>query len=309
MQLRHSKPASRSAVTSLDQEYLRRITGKLSFPRVYGTAENARVAEIVAEEFRMLAGTCSILGHAHNVGLGHPEKARVLIGAHYDSVPQSPGADDNASAVAVMLAAARSAGARDEVMYVAFNGEECGFLGSREFVDGIVPTMKCLKEVHVLEMVGYRDRRPHSQKNPIPFIEAPTTGDFLGLVANCQPLLDDLIGQAGSVSIPVVGLVVPEDLPLGSIAQLSPNLLRSDHICFWERKIPAVMWTDTAEFRNPNYHKITDTPDTLDYEFMAEVAALLVDVTQRAFWLARGNPMGRQDWTGQSPADTAPPID
>jgi Zn-dependent M28 family amino/carboxypeptidase len=281
MQLWHSKPAPRPAAGSLDQDYLRRVTGELSFPRVYGTPENNRAADIVAEEFRALGGTCSVVGTAHNVAFGELEKARILVGAHYDSVPQSPGGDDNASAVAVMLAAARSTGPRDDVVYVAFNGEECGFLGSREFVEDVVPRMKTLEEVHVLEMVGYRDRRPHSQKNPIPFLQAPTTGDFLGTVANRQQLIDNLIGQAGNVSIPVVGLVVPEDVPLATIAQLSPNLLRSDHICFWERKIPAVMWTDTAEFRNPNYHKMTDTPDTLDYEFMAEVAALLAAVVRR----------------------------
>jgi hypothetical protein len=57
---------------------------------------------------------------------------------------------------------------------------------------------------------------------------------------------------------------------------MAPHVLRSDHAPFWEADIPALMWTDTAEFRNPNYHQATDTPDTLDYAFMTEVARLLV---------------------------------
>jgi hypothetical protein len=67
-------------------------------------------------------------------------------------------------------------------------------------------------------------------------------------------------------------------MPLPAIQQWSPPLLRSDHACFWEKNIPATMWTDTSEFRNPHYHQPTDTPDTLDYEFMAEVGKLLASV-------------------------------
>ena len=138
--------------------------------------------------------------------------------------------------------------------------------------------MKLLEQVHVLEMVGYRDRRPNSQKNPLPMIQAPTTGDFLAVVANKGSLVDQIIEAAGSITVPVVGLALPPGLPLNAIQQISPHLLRSDHAPFWEKDIPAVMWTDTSEFRNPNYHQPTDTPDTLDYEFMAEVGKLLVAV-------------------------------
>jgi hypothetical protein len=127
-------------------------------------------------------------------------------------------------------------------------------------------------------MVGFRDRRPNSQKNPLPMIQAPTTGDFLAVIANQGGLVDRIIEVAGSVTVPVVGLVIPEGLPLPAIQQISPHLLRSDHAPFWEKGIPAVMWTDTSEFRNPHYHQPSDTPDTLDYEFMAEVAKLLVEV-------------------------------
>lgn len=282
MQLHHSKPGTLPPAPRINQDYLREIVAKLSFPRVFRTNENVQAEEIVAEELRRLLGSCFLVGKARNICSGNAKEARILIGAHYDSVPDSPGADDNASAVAVMLAVARSVGARSDVLYVAFNGEECELAGSLEFVDKIAVEMKRLEQVHVLEMVGYRDRRPNSQKNPVPIIQDPTTGDFLGIVANQASLVVQVIHQAGSINVPVVGLAIPEDMPLDAIRQMSLHLLRSDHAGFWQKGIPAAMWTDTSEFRNPHYHQPTDTPDTLDYEFMAAVGGLLAAVVRRA---------------------------
>src|SRR5262249_44929198 len=95
------------------------------------------------------------------------------------------------------------------------------------------------------------------------------------IVANRAVLIDHLLRHAGSIKVPVIGLGLPRWLPVSFIKKLSPHLLRSDHAPFWEKGIPAVMWTDTAEFRNPHYHLPTDTPETLDYEFMAEIGKLL----------------------------------
>jgi Zn-dependent M28 family amino/carboxypeptidase len=281
VQLQHSKPATRTSGQSLDQGYLADIVKRLSFPRVFGTPANATAEELVADEFLRILGACDRVGSTRNVCFGWPAEARILIGAHFDSVPNTPGADDNASAVAVMLAAAKAIGWRKDVMYVAFNAEECNLAGSQEFVKELAAELKVLEQVHVLEMVGYRDRRPNSQQNPLPMIQAPTTGDFLGVVANKGFLIDQIIAAAGSIAVPVVGLAIPSGLPLNAIRQLSPHLLRSDHAPFWERHIPAVMWTDTSEFRNPHYHQPTDTPDTLDYEYMAEVDKLLVAVVKQ----------------------------
>jgi Zn-dependent M28 family amino/carboxypeptidase len=276
LQLQHSKPGTRRSAPTLDQGYLADIVKRLSFPRVYGTPANARAEELVASELVRTFGSCHRVGNTRNVCLGWPAEARILIGAHFDSVPDTPGADDNASAVAVMLAVARAVGRRKEVMYVAFNAEECNLAGSFEFVKEMAGQLPLLEQVHVLEMVGYRDRSPHSQKNPLPMLQTPPTGDFLGIVANKGFLIDQLIEAAAGISIPVVGLAIPPGLRLEAIRQLSPHLLRSDHAPFWEKNIPAVMWTDTSEFRNPHYHQPTDTPETLDYEFMAEVGNLLV---------------------------------
>src|SRR5271166_4781929 len=277
LQLQHSKPGTRHSALSLDQGYLADLVMRLSFPRVHGTAANAKAEEMVADEFLRMFGASHRVGNTRNVCFGWPAEARILIGAHFDSVPNTPGADDNASAVAVMLAAAKALGWRRDVMYVAFNAEECNLAGSQEFVKEMSGELKLLQKVHVLEMVGYRDRGPNSQRNPLPMIQAPTIGDFLAVVANKGNLVEQIIEAAGSISVPVVGLAIPPGLPLDAIRQLSPHLLRSDHAPFWEKNIPAVMWTDTSEFRNPHYHQPTDTPETLDYEFMAEVLTALLN--------------------------------
>lgn len=282
MQLRHSNPGTLPPAPCLGQDYLREVVEKLSFSRAFGTSANIKAEGIVADEFRKILGSTFIVGKTRNVCSGNPHTARILVGAHYDSVPGTPGADDNASAVAVMLAVARSVGPCAEVLWAAFNGEECGLVGSQEFADQMSNEMKLVKQVHVLEMVGYRDCRGNSQKNPIPLVQAPTTGNFLGIVANHDGLVDDILQKAGSITIPVVGLSIPAGTPLAAIKQISPHLLRSDHAAFWERTIPAAMWTDTSEFRNPHYHQSTDTPDTLDYEFMSEVGTLLTSVVRQS---------------------------
>lgn len=203
----------------------------------------------------------------------------VLVGAHYDSVPRSPGADDNASGVAVLLACARALAASDglaqPVGFVAFNAEEDGLLGSRDFVLrgaeglGVRPRL-----VHVLEMVGFRTRCDRSQR--LPFAWTPrslSVGDFVGLLANGAARAD-LDALRRSTARPRPRCVSLQQFV--AMDSLLPALRRSDHFPFWEAEIPALLWTDTAEMRNPHYHQTTDTPDTLDYAFMSEVTNLLV---------------------------------
>ena len=213
-----------------------------------------------------------------NVVVGDPRRARILIGAHYDAVSGTPGADDNASAVAVLLAAARAIGSQEVVCFVAFNGEECGFVGSRHLVEHGLDGHR-LDQVHVLEMVGFTSRRlPGSQKaTPSRHYRFPPSATSLGLVGSHRSarILDHVLACAGRATIPVYGLYLP-DAPLEMIQTKVPHAFRSDHAPFWYAGIPALMWTDTAEFRNPNYHQPTDTPETLDYDFMVEVTRLLI---------------------------------
>ena len=225
------------------------------------------------------ASQASLLGvqvdGAGNVVVGDPSRARVLVGAHYDSIPGTPGADDNASGVAASIAAARAVGPHEDVCFVAFDGEECGFVGSRALVAGLGPHRP--EQVHILEMVGYASRQPGTQRNPVPAIQAPTVGDFLALVGThaSRGMLDHVLSTADAHAVPVQGLYLP-DVPLEMIEGISHHLLRSDHAPFWRAGLPALMWTDTAEFRNPHYHRATDTPETLDYDFLAGVTRLLV---------------------------------
>ena len=209
-----------------------------------------------------------------------PDSACVLVGAHYDSVSDTPGADDNASAVAALLACAKILAHHAPecpVCFVAFNREEDGLLGSADFVRTIVAERNIsVREAHVLEMVGYCDHRPGSQAIPpgLP-IQMPDRGDFLGLLAN-----KDSIDMASTVlqmartyqpDFPVLSLKV-----FAGVEKLLPVLQRSDHAPFWNAGIPTILWTDTSEFRNHYYHQPTDTPDTLDYDFLRSVTQILI---------------------------------
>lgn len=202
----------------------------------------------------------------------------MLIATHYDSVPDCPAADDNGSGMAVVLHLAEvMRGAERGVHFALFNREEDGLLGSLDFVrEWSEHGGPNYAEVHVLEMVGYRDRTPGSQRPPpgLP-VRVPDTGDFIGLLGNrdSNAVVRDLVRLAGEIGleVPVTGLQV-----LFGLEQKAPVLLRSDHAPFWHARVPAVMWTDTAEYRNPNYHQASDLPDTLDYDFMAAVCHLLL---------------------------------
>ena len=124
-------------------------------------------------------------------------------------------------------------------------------------------------------MVGYRDRTPGSQATPpgLPILGARDVGDFLALLANrhSNRIAEDLLGLAARYipEPPVAALKIY----LG-LERAFPHLTRSDHAPFWKAGIPSIMWTDTSEFRNPHYHLASDTPDTLDYDFMSAVARL-----------------------------------
>jgi Zn-dependent M28 family amino/carboxypeptidase len=170
-------------------------------------------------------------------------------------------------------------------MIVFFNREEDGLLGSSEFVAHLVEQSDLrIGEAHIFEMVGYTDRAPGSQRMPpaLPPLFAPDAGDFLALLANrgSNAIAEKLIDLAACYApqFPVLALKIY----LG-IEKAFGDLNRSDHAPFWQAGIPSVMWTDTSEFRNPHYHRTSDTPDTLDYEFMSQVTKLaLARVLSRA---------------------------
>jgi Zn-dependent M28 family amino/carboxypeptidase len=263
-------------------ERLRALVQRLAFPRHYvaeGSA-NRRARDLLLKSARSIGYAPFLQGSFDNIVMmsGDPGTGpSLLLGAHYDSVPGSPGADDNASAVAVCLECARLIRRHNvgSVMIVLFNREEDGLLGSSEFVDHLVhQTDWSIAEAHIFEMVGYRDRAAGSQTLPARLpIRNRDVGDFLALLANAasKQIAEQLLTLAASY-IPQ-SIVVALKLYLG-IEKLFGDLNRSDHAPFWQAGIPSIMWTDTSEFRNPHYHLASDTPSTLDYDFMGDVAKL-----------------------------------
>ncbi len=288
----NSKPVPesiRDRLAAISQDELQEVVERISVPRPTGTPENKSVRQSIIELFSGTETGC--LGvevdEAGNVVVGDPRRSKILIGAHFDSIPGTPGADDNASGVVALIAAARAIGPQEGICYVAFDGEECGFVGSRALVERLGRHRP--EQVHILEMIGYASKEPGSQSNPVPVIQAPTVGDFLGLVGTygSRQLLNHVLATADGHAVPLQGLFLP-DVPLEMIERIAHNLLRSDHAPFWRAGLPALMWTDTAEFRNPHYHRPTDTPETLDYEFLTGVTRLLVHTVLSEFRADRG---------------------
>lgn len=276
-------PQLASLLESISLPDLRAWVAQLSISRNFmiNHVSNAQVANWIAKMFQGWGYTVQQQGDSGNV-VALPDSLSgdvFLVGAHFDSVPGSPGADDNASAVAAMLGCAAACALwrpLPSVIFVAFNREEEGFLGSSEFVeDFLVGSHLRLRCAHILEMVGYASSEPGSQRVPTALpIQLPDRGDFLGLLSNVNSasFMRDImvLSRAYTSALPVSGLeVVP------GVERVFPVLARSDHVPFWSGNIPAVMWTDTAEFRNPNYHQPTDTPDTLNYDFLRLVTQLL----------------------------------
>ncbi len=212
---------------------------------------------------------------------GRPPKnpqAPLLIGAHYDTVAGSPGADDNASALAVLLEAAdrlRHMVVARPIWLAAFCLEEHGLLGSRAFISGLKHAGQPLDGAIVLECVGYASRDAGSQRMPpgVP-IAVPSVGNFLGIVGNeaSRELVASVERSARRVSpaTPTVALAVP------ARGENLPDVRRSDHAAFWDEGYRAVMLTDTANFRNPHYHQPSDTLDTLDLDFLEGVSEIVV---------------------------------
>jgi len=208
---------------------------------------------------------------------GRAGKKILVIGAHYDTISESPGADDNASGLAVLLELARIlAPLRGKLtpQFVAFSLEEEGFLGSDHYARQVRRNKVPLWGAIILECVGYTDSRPGSQTAPAGLpIKLPSQGDFIGLVGNtaAEPIQKAYEAAVATYcpELPCVSLLVPGK------GEALPDTRRSDHVPFWDRGYRAVMLTDTAEFRNPNYHKKSDQLKTLDLTFITRVARSL----------------------------------
>ncbi|MGB3573545.1 MAG: M28 family peptidase [Phormidesmis sp.] len=240
-----------------------------------------------------------------------PNAGSFVLGAHYDTPPNSPGADDNASAIAALLETARllstiTQPATDSgtnsttdrataqtpaalpfphgLTLVFFDQEErqpdgSGLLGSLAFT--AEPTnLSKVKGAIVLDMIGYACHTEGCQRYPqglpLPAQTLPKTGDFLAVLglSDHTDLIGAFMGSAQSAGPLVMSLPVPK-----TAISLFPDLLRSDHAPFWEKDTPAVFVTDTANFRNENYHTELDTPETLDFAFLRGSAQHVFNAT------------------------------
>lgn len=207
----------------------------------------------------------------------------VLIGAHYDSVAGSPGANDNASGVAALLEVARLL-AREQparsVRFVAFVNEEPPYfyteeMGSRVYARRARERGENIVAMLALETIGYYVDTPGSQHYPFPFSPFyPDTGNFVAFVGNLasRELVQACLASFRSrAAFPAEGIAAPGWM--GGIHW-------SDHWSFWREGYLAIMVTDTALYRYAHYHAQTDTPDKIDYERLARVVAGLAEVTR-----------------------------
>jgi len=210
-----------------------------------------------------------------------------LLGAHYDSVWGTVGADDNASAIAVQLETARKLrgilGEKKldlQVKFVSFALEEppafgTKHMGSKVHAKNAKEKSESIDGMLCLEMVGYTCHHKGCQSYPFPlmFMDYPREGNFIGIVGNLKSRgLSRSLFKAFQKNreLPVIKLTVPFG------GWLMPSVRLSDHSPFWDRGYRAVMITDSAFYRNPHYHMPTDTMDKLDFEFMAELVESLV---------------------------------
>jgi Zn-dependent M28 family amino/carboxypeptidase len=205
--------------------------------------------------------------------LGDPSsKPAIVVGAYFDSVQGSPGADDNASGVAVLLETARvlsKTRLRSQILFCAFQLEEFNMIGSRHFARKLKKTGARVDAMMSLEMIGYTDSRPGSQKYPAGLGWLyPDRGDFIGVISNWN---SNSLARNFAQSLRQVDGLLVETLSLPGNGALVPAASLSDHAPFWDLGFPALLITDTAFLRNPNYHRASDSLETLNMNFMTKV--------------------------------------
>ncbi|MBP6871223.1 MAG: M20/M25/M40 family metallo-hydrolase [Bacteroidales bacterium] len=248
----------------------------------------------ISEEFRKMGyiPDTAVLGEGayitYNVfaewpGTSDAEEV-ILVGSHLDAF--YGGADDNTTAVAAMLEAARIArnfSFSHTIRFIAFDLEELGSMGSTRYVEaGLADDVKT---AIVMDLIGYRSFEPGSQKN-VMGIRLPDVGDYLMVIGNkdSEIITRQITDMANCYSLSkALGVLAPGD----GAYFLSQALMRSDHGLLWYKGIPAVFLTDGANFRNPNYHLASDLPETIDADFLTgntkvlmAAIALLAEVQQ-----------------------------
>ncbi|MCC5641695.1 M28 family peptidase [Nostoc sp. CHAB 5824] len=266
---------------------------KLNFQR-YTTTERSLTRTYITTELKKLGWKPKLENFsegvnifAERVGTNKAAKA-ILVGAHYDTIALSPGADDNASGIAVVLEVARLLGSRSTprtLQLAFFDQEEAGLLGSQAFVSKTA-RLQNLGGAIIMDMVGYACYTSGCQKYPagLPVTPPSDKGDFLAVAGDTEhlPLLSAF---QNSQMLPSTALNKQESmpsvltLPIPFKGLLTPDTLRSDHAPFWYQGVGAVLVTDTANLRTPYYHQPSDVPATIERSFFTGAAQIVVNAT------------------------------
>jgi Zn-dependent M28 family amino/carboxypeptidase len=304
-----------SAPSTIDPERLRRHVEKLSidfYPRSFEQAENTqKTIDYIFSEFTKTGASVSVQEFSiqgttqKNViakfGPQNISEAAIVLGAHYDSHGETqsgskatrgftkdshtPGADDNASGVAGIIELAYALGRKPPsrpIELVAYASEEpphfrTEWMGSAVHARAIKSSNRNIKLMISVEMIGYFSDKPNSQNFPLPGMKTlySDKGNFAAVVGNLENFSDTRRVKAI--------LLGASDLPIYSInaSPLIPGIDFSDHLNYWQIKLPALMITDTSFMRNPNYHQSGDTASTLDYVRMAKVVQGLVAICEQ----------------------------
>lgn len=279
------------------QEHLRELTVTIGERSVYIPKNLERTAEYIETFYRKIGlpvqrqtykfHNFTVANIIAEISFSDNPAKHFILGAHYDSVAGTVGADDNASAVAVQLETARVLAAlkgREKldvaVKFVSFALEEppvygTRHMGSRVYAAKARKANEQIDGMICLEMVGYACREPGCQSYPFPlmFFGYPEEGNYIGIVGNFSSrTFTNFLFKAflQNSNLPVIKLSVPMS------GYILPSVRLSDHAPFWDKGYAAVMITDTAFFRNPHYHLPSDTMEKLDYDFMAELVKSLL---------------------------------
>ncbi len=206
-------------------------------------------------------------------GKTRPEEI-IVVGAHYDTITGSPGADDNASGIAALLELSRLFAAAESartIRFVAFVNEEPPFffwgqMGSKVYAEAAKARGENIRLMISLEMLGSYSDQPGSQSYP-PLLRHfyPDRANFIAMVSNRA--------SRKELNHMVEAFKAHSDFPVESLASFEfiPGVAWSDHLSFWRQGYPAIMVTDTAFYRNAAYHSAADTPENLDYTAMGKV--------------------------------------
>ncbi|NJO28854.1 MAG: M28 family peptidase [Richelia sp. RM2_1_2] len=280
----------------VDSQRLFANVEKLNFQR-FTDSERRRTRDYITKELQKLGWEPTLEEFPTGVNVFTEKQGRdrnagsILIAAHYDTVFKSPGADDNASGVAVLLEIARLFGSSSTprtLQLAFFDKEEAGLLGSRAFVNNPA-RLENLRGVIVLDMVGYACYTSGCQKSPsgLPITPISDKGDFLAVVGDTEhlPLINafkniDNVENNLNNNINNSSKLPPVfTLPVPLKGVFTPDVLRSDHAPFWLQGIGALLVTDTANLRSYYYHQPSDIPANIERDFFTGAAQLIVNVT------------------------------